>query len=196
MDIVCANLRDRRQAASDTWRVRSSTGRMIDYSRRPRRQGTQIQAIILHQTGVNRSFTPSSPSPYPPNPQDDERVSSNHILDNIQAHFVIINDGTIFYTHDVDYLSPSAGGSTGIDIEFAGLFSLSNRLEVTAINSGRALITALTTTIRSIRYIHPHGQIQRELMGGRGPCGGDTGVRCGKIDSDPQNKPLHDSLVG
>ena len=169
MDIHCEHLRDRRVAA-------------LDPERRPMRRTGTIRAIILHQT-QGGSFLPSSPHPYPAQ-RTDARVGPNHRIDDIAAHFVVIADGTIFYTHDVESLSRSAGWQTGIDIEFAGRFSLSNPLGTAAIRSGRALIGALKTAIPSIGFIHPHGQIQHKLMSGQ-TCGGTTGVRCGKLDSCP-----------
>jgi hypothetical protein len=167
-DIKHPNLRDRRVAASD--------------SRRHIRRRRDVQVIILHSTD-GPWFLPDTPNPYPADPGTDAQVRSRHLIDRVRAHFVVTNDGTVFYTHDVEFLSGSAGGQAGIDIEFAGRFSL-NRLRPEAVRSGRALIGALKSVIPAIGYIHPHGQIQRELMSGRA-CGGTTGVRCGKLNSCP-----------
>lgn len=169
IDIQCANLRDRRVAASD--------------ARRHLLRNAPIQVIILHSTS-GPGFLPSSRNEYPADPSVDAQRRSDHRIDHIAAHFVVINDGTIFYTHDVEFLSRSAGGRAGIDIEFAGLFSLAHRLSTSAIRSGRELIRGLKVAIPTIRYIHPHGQIQHKLMSGQA-CGGSTGVRCGKLDSCP-----------
>lgn len=187
MDIVCAGMRDRRVAASD--------------SRLHIPRSGSIQVIILHSTSGpqflptttpsptprrSRAHEPRSrrPEPYPTDPRTDSVVRSRHRIDEIAAHFVVINDGTIFYTHDVDFLSRSAGGRFGIDIEFAGSFNTSRRLTSAAVQAGRNLVTALKTNVTSITHIHPHGQIQHLLMNGQA-CGASTGVRCGKLDSCP-----------
>ncbi len=97
---------------------------------------------------------------------------------------MITQDGAVFYTHDVERYSGSAGARLGIDIEFAGRFNSSHRLPRIAIERGRLLVQCLVSLIPRIEYIHPHGQIQRQLMDGS-LCGGDTGVRCGKLNSCP-----------
>ena len=169
MDIPCtilgASFRDRRVAASNE-------------RRRPPRALQLIRAIVLHQTAGPsflplRTHLPESQSqstprgPYPAVSTDSD-VASVHQVDRIAAHFVIIQDGTVFYTHDVESLSGSAGGRHGIDIEFAGSFSSGRqsprppRLSRHAIQSGRGLIRCLTSSIPSICYIHPHGQIQTQ----------------------------------
>jgi len=99
-------------------------------------------------------------------------------LDRIASHFVILNDGTVYYTHDVEFIIASAGGRLGIDIEFAGRFPCTPtpprdarlRLTVQAIRSGRRLVQALRRQISSITHIHPHGQVQRYDR--QGACGG------------------------
>jgi len=187
MDITCPGLRDRRLAASD--------------SRQHQRRNGTIQVIILHSTSgpffVQPTVVPTArsrhgaarqrgvPIPYPTDPSTDSNVRSYHRLDQIAAHFVVIDDGTIFYTHDIEYLSRSAGGRFGIDIEFAGRFSSSRRLSATGVHAGRHLISALKQQVPTITHIHPHGQIQHELMETHQACGEDTGVRCGKLDSCP-----------
>jgi hypothetical protein len=190
MDITCAGLRDRRVAASE--------------ERRHHRRRQPIKVIVLHQTSGHFFTQPAvtaAPShhraqqrrgavvPYPVDPATDANVRSNHNIDAIKANFVVIDDGTIFYTHDIEYLSRSAGGQFGVDIEFAGRFSAARRLSPAAVQAGRHLVSALVQQVPTITHIHPHGQIQHRLMGRDGQegvaCGADTGVRCGKIDSCP-----------
>jgi len=186
MDITCPGLRDRRVAASD--------------SRRHVRRRQPIKVLILHSTSGPFFLQPTSapaassghraspqrgtPVPYPADPATDSNVRSYHNIDGIAANFVVINDGTIFYTHDIEFLSRSAGGQFGVDIEFAGRFSADRRLTPTAIQAGRRLVAALVQQVPTITHIHPHGQIQHKLMNGTA-CGADTGVRCGKLDSCP-----------
>jgi hypothetical protein len=118
-------------------------------------------------------------------------MSSDHPIDRITAHFVVLNDGTVFYTHDVEFILASVSGRYGIDIEFAGSFSTSRepparsaaRLRPKAIRTGRELVRVLKTSIPSITHIHPHGQLQRR--DNQGWCGGTTGNRCGKLYSCP-----------
>jgi len=164
------------------------------------RSPNRIKAIILHKTGgvsflpPFSSFAPALPRTrtnrarmarraYPLDDSNDDRVNSNHRIDKISAHFVILNDGTVFYTHDVEFILNNGGGRFGIDIEFAGRFSRSYRLSHRAIRSGRKLVQALKTSIPSITHIHPHGQVQKKDK--QGVCGGTTGNRCGKHDSCP-----------
>ncbi len=205
-DILLPGLRDRRLAASDET-ISVSNGRIYGRGSVARAQGAarsglrrdrplgQIRAIILHQT-AGRSFLRGSTifvngsahffryrSPYlsrrtTPEVSADRNIRSDHPMDQIAAHFVVLNDGTIFYTHDVEFIIASAGGRFGIDIEFAGRFPCtgtpptepSGRLSTRAIQAGRQLIRALTEQIRSITNIHPHGQVQRYDRQGR--CGG------------------------
>lgn len=113
----------------------------------------------------------------------DGNRSSNHRIDKITAHFVVTQDGQVFYTRDVRHILNTAGGKKGIDIEFAGRFSRKKRVEIAAINSGRNLVLALTQGISTIAYIHPHGQVQK--IGSRGKCGRNRGNTCRKINTCP-----------
>lgn len=168
MDINLSDLRDRRLAASDAYPL-------------SRRYNT-LRAIILHSTHGPTFIGGNGPSL--PAAATDGQVRSSHRIDNIRAHFIVINDGTVFYTHDVDYLSRSAGGRLGVDIEFALSNSRGDHLSQAACLAGQQLIRALSSQIPSIDHIHPHGQVQKENMDGR-VCGGDTGRRCGKLTSCP-----------
>ncbi len=124
-----------------------------------------ITTIVLHSTR-GRDF-----NDLPPLSQDNNR-RSYHRIDEVIAHFVICQDGSIVYTHDIQYVLNCAGGGKGIDIEFAGNFSMSNRLSVSAIRSGRALISQLKYKIlNNLSFIHPHGQVQQGVHGGRGNGG-------------------------
>jgi|WetSurSiteA1Bulk_404760.scaffolds.fasta_scaffold53181_1 hypothetical protein len=164
MDIECDGLVDRRSVPDHR-------------PRRPRAAAVGITSIILHQTGSDNN--PHMRTAYP-----NVGTGTVHQIDRIPAHFVIIHDGTIFYTHDVEYTSGSVGGSRGIDIEFAGSFTRPGQVSAAAICAGRNLVKMLHLVIPSITHIHPHGQVQALLQNGT-PCGGSTGVRCGKVDSDP-----------
>ncbi len=192
MDILCRGLRDRRQAASDETisvadkaifaggsiaRARGAVG-----LRRTDRPAEQIRAIILHQTW-GRTFLPGTRSAYPRDRAGDANVRSHHAIDRVAAHFVVLNDGTIFYTHDIEYVINSAGRRYGIDIEFAGRFTRTRRLSVAAIRSGRELLRVLTRRLPEITHVHPHGQVQRRDA--QGLCGGATGNRCDKHDTCP-----------
>lgn len=200
---------------SHAWR-RGSVG-AYDHRGVPRfdREPDSIRAIILHQTegrdflsgvGERGSYPGREPDvsdgssrrPMDTSESIDRDRMSNHAIDRIASHFVIINDGTIFYTHDIQFLINSAGGRRGIDIEFAGNYSRSYRLSPAAIISGRRLIVTLKRRIPSIGYIHPHGQVQKMELGPwiasdgdrrrRGPpvaCGGSTGNECDKFDICP-----------
>jgi len=139
----------------------------------------QISTIILHST-AGPEF---SVGDLPVSGQDSNRTS-DHRVDEIIAHFVILQDGTIIYTHDVQYTLNCAGGRKGIDIEFAGDFPNTEtiapgatRLTYEAIGAGRRLVRYLASVIRPMLHIHPHGQVQRGRRGGRG--------RGGKFDSCP-----------
>ncbi len=198
MDIECNNLTDRRIAASDE--TISGAGRRI-YARRAYlsggtyryyideslerdRETNIIKAVILHQTAVAPLL--------PPDPSSDSSA-----VDRIAAHFVVLNNGEIFYTHDVEFKINSAGGRHGIDIEFSGTFSSSNcppaigennRLSCAAILAGRNLVRELKRQIPSITHIHPHGQVQKFNMNGErcGPRNNPEGRPvCGKLDSCP-----------
>ena len=139
----------------------------------------QISTIILHST-TGREF---SVDDLPAQSQDSNRISY-HRVDEIIAHFVILQDGTIVYTHDVRHPLNDAGGRKGIDIEFAGDFPHTvtitpgtTRLTFEAIGAGRRLVRYLASVIQPLYYIHPHGQVQRGPRGGRG--------NGGKFDSCP-----------
>ncbi len=134
----------------------------------------QITTIVLHSTR-GRAFQATDL----PNPMQDTHRGSYHRVDEIIAHFVIFQDGTVVYTHDIQYILNCAGKRKGIDIEFAGRFSHdetissgSERLSTEAILSGRALIRELKLKyLNNLNYIHPHGQVQSGARGGRGNGG-------------------------
>lgn len=147
----------------------------IDFDRIPE----DISTIILHSTTGNAFSSEDLPVP-----ERDSDRASDHRTDEIIAHFVILLDGTILYTHDVQYVLNDAGGRKGIDIEFSGHFPHTRtippgalRLSRDAIRSGRRLVRYLASTIQPLLYIHPHGQVQRGSRGGPG--------RGGKFDSCP-----------
>ncbi len=198
VDIPLVGLRDRRVAASEE--TRSVKGGRL-YGRRsaarwrgPRRaQGydrdpSELLAIILHQT-AGAFFLPSSRvrrdptrGPYPSDPRRDSDVQSDHAIDRIGSHFVVMNDGLVFYTHDVAF--EMSGGRRGtIDIEFAGSYDEDTRLSDKAIDGGRDLVRALKWRLPSVRHIHPHGQVQTHDRQGR--CGGSTGNTPDKLNSCP-----------
>lgn len=192
MEIKCPGLRDRRIAASDEV-ISVKRGQIYARGSVARRRGTAgltrtdrspsaIQAIVLHQT-AGAFFLPPARNAYPASSSMNFEVRSRHRIDRITAHFVVINDGTIFYTHDVEYRLNSISGSKGIDIEFAGRFNRTSRLSRAAITAGRGLIQALKTAIPSISHIHPHGQLQR--IDRQGQCGGETDNVCDKLHSCP-----------
>ena len=216
MDIVCAGMRDRRIAASEeTVSVRGPESRVYrtgsvaftrgahgaralgDQPARYDREPGDIRAIILHQTS-GASFTTGRAARRLPAEADDARMRSDSRIDQIAAHFVVLQNGTIFYTHDVQYWIDSAGGRQGIDIEVAGSFPASRtpdptrRLPEDAIRALRGLITALCQQLPAITHIHPHGQIQSvdiiRVDGRRvaAACGGpDSTNPCDKIISCP-----------
>jgi hypothetical protein len=138
-----------------------------------------ISTIILHSTAGSEFSAGDLPAP-----EQDSSRGSDHRVDEIIAHFVVFQDGTIAYTHDVQYVLNDAGGRKGIDIEFAGDFPHTEtiapgatRLTREAIGAGRRLVRYLASVIRSLLHIHPHGQVQRGRRGGRG--------NGGKFDSCP-----------
>jgi hypothetical protein len=216
MNIVCSGMRDRRVAASDeTVSVRGAASRVYRRSSvafahgahgararggraaRYDRQPGDIRAIVLHQT-AGASFLSGRPARQLSDAADDARMRSRSRLDRIAAHFVVLQDGTIFYTHDVQYLIDSTGGAHGIDIEVAGQFPTSEepdparRLPVAAIRALRNLVTALKQQLPAVTHIHPHGQLQSvETIRRDGrrvsvACGGpDSGNPCGKLISCP-----------
>lgn len=119
-----------------------------------------ITRIVLHQT-AGHAFTASDL----PGAETDGDIHSHHRVDEIIAHFIVMQDGTVVYTHDVAFGLNDAGGAHGIDIEFAGHFAgdtrhATARLSEDAILAGRALIYCLTEQIDTISTIHPHGQFQ------------------------------------
>ena len=128
-------------------------GRPVRFDRDP----SGIHAIVLHSTSGHPHTVARLPRG---NPGSYHRNDS--IVDRIAAHFVVLADGHIVYTHDIQYLIASAGGRHGIDIEFAGTFPPrgADRLRNNTIHNARLLVTGLVRAIPTIRYIHPHGQIQ------------------------------------
>ncbi len=185
MDISFVGLRDRRVAASNEITSvaaaaiygRGSAARTggAAQARRTDREPKTIRAIILHQTGSPVTFLAGTRQA-PPGAGTDRDVASDHRIDRITAHFVVLQDGSVFYTHDVEYILNDAGGRLGIDIEFAGRFgsdtapAAAGRLTKQAIRAGRKLVSALKQAIPSITHIHPHGQVQTRDRQGR--CGG------------------------
>lgn len=129
------------------------------------RTASRIVTVILHLTGGH-----TEPGNEPP-PGD---AVTDAYLDHINAHFVVLNNGNIYYLRDLSHTLNNCGGGTGIDIEFAGRFGLTRgrrpapdpedsagRLSPTAIRSARLLLVRLRAAVPSIGYIHPHGQFQR-----------------------------------
>jgi hypothetical protein len=198
VDIQCDLLRDRRIAASDeTVSVRGANSRIYRQGSVAREHGAQgasapgrrsprydrqpgdIRAIVLHQT-AGASFISGRAAERLSNRSADSQMHSSHRIDRIAAHFVVLQDGTIFYTHDVQFLIDSAGGRHGIDIEVAGRFPASptpdptRRLPAASIRALRGLVAALQQQLPTLTHIHPHGQIQSvDTDGGIvRPCGG------------------------
>ena len=179
VDILCPGLQDRRAVAA-RWRG----GGVVE----GRRGAGEVTAIILHQTAGN-TFTTGNQARWLR-----DCPGSVHSVDGIRANFVVLMDGTVLYTHDVEVRVQSVGGfvGPGVDIEFACHLphgrqppsDPARRLTVAAIRAGRNLVSGLCLRLRSIHYIHPHGQVQTALMDGQA-CGEDTGVICGKLDSCP-----------
>lgn len=172
MDIRCSGLVDRR-------------GRNV--RPRLRRHGElNLRAIVLHQT-QGPSFDNARNQRWL-----NARGQGEHRVDQISAHFVVLQNGVIYYTHDVGlYRSGSAGRNQGIDIEFAGRFTHSNtpnesnRVPHEMLRAGRKLVRALVEQIATITHIHPHGQVQSENMDGS-QCGGTGSTNpCGKLESCP-----------
>ena len=106
----------RGSVARRTSRRRSGTFDItrVDYDRPPE----SISTIILHSTSGN----PFTADDLPPSTSDNTR-GNYHRTNEIIAHFLVLRDGTIVYTHDVQYWLNDAGGRAGIDIEFCGRFS-------------------------------------------------------------------------
>ncbi|TYB89737.1 N-acetylmuramoyl-L-alanine amidase [Oceaniovalibus sp. ACAM 378] len=172
MDISCNGLIDRR-------------GRNVR-PRLARRHTSDLRAIVLHQT-TGSTFL------------DDRNQgwlssgSGEHRVDRISAHFVVLQNGIIYYTHDVeDYRSGSAGRGRGIDIEFAGRFphgdlpDPAQRISKEMIRAGRNLVFALMLQTGNITHIHPHGQVQGRQRSDNSVCGGrDSSNPCGSLDNCP-----------
>lgn len=144
------------------------------------REPEAITTVVLHSTtGV--VFEESDL----PDVDEDAVRTSYHRVDGIIAHFVVLGDGTIVYTHDVQYVLNDAGGRRGVDIEFAGDFPNARRVRAgarrvtpSAIRAGRTLVAVLAKRyLSNLRFVHPHGQVQRGRRGGPG--------NGGKYDSCP-----------
>ena len=180
MDLILPGLRDRRVAAADINRTRD--GRQIYRRGTPARRlsmrhsrggfdirqaqfnrsPAQITTIVLHQTHFFRGGSQTLT-------EDESRdmdMGDDFRMDHIIAHFVILREGDILYTHDVQYTLNSVSGLPGIDIEIEGEYGhrpspQGSRLSEAAIRAGRRLVNALAHQIPTVRYIHPHGQIQQ-----------------------------------
>lgn len=177
-------LRDRRGAASEET---TSVAGLSIYGRgslartrgaavgRGDRLAAGISTIILHQTS-GRSFTVGD---LPPAGTDSDHAS-DHRVDRITAHFVVLRGGCIVYTRDVEYMLNDAGGREGIDIEFAGRFpndlvppsDPARRLDPKAIQAARMLLKELKQRLPKLRWIHPHGQVQSGARGKLHSCPG------------------------
>lgn len=211
MDIACEGLIDRRTEASDE--VMSVQAGVRIYMRaahhavraRPHfvtpsfeREPGDISAVVLHQTAGTTFLAGRDPAPGS-SADLEHRSRDDHRIDRIAAHFVALQDGSLYYTHDIQYIMQNAGGRYGIDIEVAGIFSNRRepptdgmRLSVEAIRAIRRLLAALRNALPSLTHIHPHGQVQTRTRIERSgapdvwvDCGRDTGVECGKVDSCP-----------
>ncbi len=171
MDIRCQNLVDRR-------------GRDV-HSDRHRGGDSTVRAIVLHQT-TGRTFLDERN-------QEWLRGRGAHRVDRISAHFVVLQNGMIYYTHDItEYRAGSAGREHGIDIEFAGNFPAgrvpdsSRRVPRAMIAAGRALIKALVQQANRITHIHPHGQVQGQQRVDGSVCGGrESENPCGSLGNCP-----------
>jgi N-acetylmuramoyl-L-alanine amidase len=147
------------------------------------RSPSQITTIILHST-AGPEFSADA---LPARSTDGDR-GSYHRVDEIIAHLLVFQDGTIVYTHDIELILSDAGGRKGIDIEFAGSFpndlavqASAARLRPTAIQQGRRLVKYLKSLLPHLRYIHPHGQVQRGRSGKLDSCPGpDVWVNVGE----------------
>ena len=119
MDIHCGRLRDRRIAASDETisvagariygRGSVAESRGSQRARITDRSPQVINTIILHQT-AGRSFLPKTRAAYPLDASFDKSVRHDHAIDRVAAHFVVLNDGMMFYTHDVEFIINSEVG--------------------------------------------------------------------------------------
>ncbi len=138
------------------------------------RQLNEINTIVLHQGSGSRRLGTGSAHCAP--------ASDDELIDRVAAHFVVLLDGRIFYTHDVRYRINnvgSFGAGTGIDIEFLGEFYARDRdrserdvVSLQMVQSGRRLVAALRRRIPNIFFIHPHGQIQTNGQGKFDSCPG------------------------
>ena len=188
-DIVHPNLRDRRLAASDE-AISTKNGPIYGLGTSARRAGDRdpdgfdlrrlgtsrtpemVNTIVLHVTAGNEIMGGA----LPPSATDSD-IASRHLVDRVNAHFVVLNDGTIVYARDVLHILNNAGGRRGIDIEFSGRYGLRpnprrrrpryvaaespsdalDHLSWYALISSRLLVERLVHTL-PIRFIHPHGQ--------------------------------------
>lgn len=133
------------------------------------RPTVEIEEIWLHSTDGNTLDAHDLPEA-----DDDDEIRSHASVDSIIAHLVVLFDGTIVYTHDVEYPLNDVGASKGIDIEFAGSFANAStpppagtvgdpmrqngRATPAQLRAGRTLVRYLKQRIPSIQRIHPHGQ--------------------------------------
>jgi len=148
----------------------------------------QITTIVLHQTNSGARYASDLPDV-----ARDSDPRSYHRVDEIIAHLIVLSDGVIAYTHDVQYSLNDAGAGRGIDIEMVGHFSTARvppqgagaRPTVQQLVAGRSLVRHLATVIPSIQYIHPHGQIETPREDGslhktNSCCGPDFWVNIGE----------------
>ncbi len=167
MDIRSRVIRDRRTAASDQ-AISVAGARIFGRGSHARGHGSasvsgdrpaqQITTIVLHQTAGAMIRGDAITSV-------DSAIASHHRIDRIAAHFAVTVDGQAIYLHDVEFIMNNAGGRRGIDIEFCGRYGHGpapdgNRLTRQTIIAGRQLVSDLMAAIPTIRYIHPHGQVQ------------------------------------
>lgn len=188
-DIIHPRLRDRRIAAADE-AISTKPGQIYGLGTRARRRAEaepdrfdlrrlgysrsqqMINTIILHLTTGPRLLAGDLPAV-----ASDTDIRSDTRIDRINAHIVVLGDGTIVYTRDVLHILNNMGGRWGIDIEFAGRYGLRSnpgsrrpryiaaedpaqsidRLSPRLIESARRLIRFLSGSL-PIQYIHPHGQ--------------------------------------
>ena len=147
------------------------------------RHPNQITTIILHST-AGPEFSAKA---LPARNTDGDR-GSYHRVDEIIAHLLVFQDGTIVYTHDIELILSDAGARRGIDIEFAGSFPNdlvvppgAVRLRRAAIERGRQLIKYLKSLLPHLSHIHPHGQVQSRGSGKLDSCPGpDVWVNVGE----------------
>lgn len=133
------------------------------------RPTSSITTIVLHATSSGLCRPESILE------GDDDDIAARSRIDTIAAHFVVLCDATIVYTHDVQYEINGPGLSVAIQIEFDGRFpntleppeDMSSRPSDAMLRAGRALVAAIKARIPSVGWIHPHGQIQ---VGARAKC--------------------------